>query len=153
MGDGRAPNKTQENDGDVEAFLDAVPDEARRQDGRTLLDLLARVTGQPARLWGTSIVGFGRYHYAYPSGREGDAPAAGFSPRAAASTLYLMDGIDQHADLLASLGPHKVGKGCLYVKRLADVDLGVLEEIVRRSYATLTQDEPFGRRLSAPDAG
>lgn len=152
MGDGRAPNKTQESDADVEAFLDAVPDEARRQDGRTLVALLERVTAQPARLWGPSIVGFGRYHYAYPSGREGDAPAAGFSPRAAASTIYLLDGVDQYVDLLASLGPHKVGKGCLYVKRLSDVDLGVLEEIVRRSYARLTQDDSFGRRLSGPDA-
>ncbi|WP_149202955.1 DUF1801 domain-containing protein [Actinotalea subterranea] len=153
MGDGRAANLTQENDGDVAAFVAAVTDDVRRQDAEALVELMRRVTGEPPRLWGTSIVGFGRYHYAYASGREGDAPAAGFSPRASATTVYLMDGVDEHAELLTSLGRHRVGKGCLYVRRLSDVDVGVLEEIVRRSYATLTRGEPFGRRLSGPGAG
>ena len=130
--------KTVENDGDVEAFLASVPDPTRRADAATMLALMTRVTGQPARLWGASIVGFGRYHYAYSSGREGDMAAAGYSPRKAATTIYLMDGVQRHEALLARLGPHTLGQGCLYLKRLDDVDLGVLEAIVSDSYATLT---------------
>lgn len=120
------------------AFLAAVPDDRRRADARVLVDLMRRVTGAEPVLWGPSIVGFGSYHYRYPTGREGDMPAAGFSPRKAATTVYLMDGVDAHADALTRLGPHTVGKGCLYLKRLADVDLGVLESMVRQSYASLT---------------
>ena len=129
--------KTVENDGDVDAFLASVADETRRRDARTLLGLMTRVTGHTARLWGPSIVGFDRYHYVSSSGREGDWPATAFSPRKAATTVYLMDGVDAHTDLLGRLGPHSVGKGCLYMKRLADVDLEVLETIVRRSYAKM----------------
>lgn len=138
MGDGRAANKTTRTDADVEAFLDAVPDERRRTDARTLLGLMSRVTGLDPVMWGSSIVGFGTYHYAYPTGREGDMPAAAFSPRKAATTVYLMDGVDAHAEALTRLGPHTVGKGCLYLKRLADVDLGVLETMVAQSYRSLT---------------
>ena len=134
MGDGRAPNKVIENDGDVEAFLAAVPRADRREDGRTMLALLRRVTGKPARMWGPSIVGFGSYHYRYASGREGDAAAAGFSPRATATTVYVMDGVDGYRELLARLGPHSTGKSCLYLKRLSEVDLAVLEEILTASY-------------------
>ena len=129
--------KTVENDGDVDAFLASVADETRRRDARTLLGLMTWVTGHTARLWGPSIVGFDRYHYVSSSGREGDWPATAFSPRKAATTVYLMDGVDAHTDLLGRLGPHSVGKGCLYMKRLADVDLEVLETIVRRSYAKM----------------
>lgn len=139
--------KTVENDGDVEAFLDAVEPARRRADARTLRALMERVTGQPPRMWGSSIVGFGRYHYRYPSGREGDMAAAGFSPRKAATTVYLMDGVDEHAALLERLGPHSVGKGCLYLTRLDAVDLTVLEELVRRSYDRLTSGT-FGTHLS-----
>lgn len=103
-------------------------------------------------MWGPSIVGFGSYHYRYASGREGDMAAAGFSPRKAATTVYLMDGFDAHEDLLARLGPHTRGKGCLYLKGLDAVDLDVLAELVRRSYATLTAGT-FGKRLSGPSAG
>jgi hypothetical protein len=146
-------NTTQPTDADVEAFLAAVEHPVRRRDAHRLVDLLSRVTGEPPRMWGTSIVGFGTYHYRYASGREGDMAAAGFSPRKAATTVYLMDGVDAHAALLDRLGPHTVGKGCVYVKDLDAVDLGVLEEVVRRSYATLTDDPEFGRRLSGPSAG
>ena len=96
-------------------------------------------------MWGPTIVGFGTYHYRYPSGREGDMAAAGFSPRKAATTIYLPEGVDAHADLLAPLGPHTLGKGCLYLKDLDAVDLAALEEIVRRSYATVTAGT-FGSR-------
>ena len=140
MGDGRAPNKTLPNDADVEAFLAAVPDARRREEAAVLVDLLRRVTGEEPVMWGPSIVGFGTYHYRYPTGREGDVAAAGFSPRKAASTVYLMDGVDRHAEALGRLGPHTVGKGCLYLKRLDAVDLDVLEGVVRSSYLALTQD-------------
>ncbi|MCU1432268.1 MAG: hypothetical protein JWP95_1373 [Actinotalea sp.] len=130
-------NLTQENDSSVATFLDEVADPVRRADAWTLVELMTRATGQPARMWGTAIVGFGRYHYVYATGREGDAPAAGFSPRKAASTIYLGD-LDQHADLLARLGPHTTSVSCLYVKRLGAVDLDVLEELVRRSYTATT---------------
>ena len=136
-------SKTLENDGDVDAFLAAVTPEVRRRDALVLRALMERVTGRPARMWGPSIVGFGRYHYRYASGREGDMAAAGFSPRKAATTVYLVDGFDAYADDLARLGPHSTGASCLYLKRLDDVDLGVLEEIVRRSYAVVTA-EGFG---------
>ncbi len=145
-------SRTQPTDGDVEAFVASVEHPVRRRDARRLVELMTRVTGEPARMWGPSIVGFGTYHYRYASGREGDMAAAGFSPRKAATTVYLMDGVDVHAALLERLGPHTVGKGCVYVKDLDAVDLEILEEVVRRSSATLTDVSGFGRRLSGPSA-
>ncbi|MBD5787667.1 DUF1801 domain-containing protein [Cellulosimicrobium terreum] len=123
---------------DVQAFLEAVEHPVRRRDGLRLAALMTRVTGEEPRMWGPSIVGFGAYHYRYGSGREGDMAAAGFSPRKAATTVYLADGVDEHTELLARLGPHTTGRSCLYVKDLDDVDLDVLEEMVRRSFATVT---------------
>jgi len=143
--------RTHPTDADVDAFVDAVPHPVRQRDARTLVDLLARVTGEAPALWGPAIVGFGSYHYRYESGRQGDMAAASFSPRKAATTIYLLDGVDAHADLLERLGPHTTGKGCLYVRDLDDVDLGVLEAIVRASYAQLTAGD-VGRRLSGPSA-
>jgi hypothetical protein len=126
--------KTRPTGADVEAFLAAVPDERRRADARTLCALLAEVTGERPALWGTSIVGFGTYHYRYESGHEGTSALASFSPRKAHLVLYLVGGFeDRHGKLLAKLGPHKTGKGCLYLKSLADVDLDVLRELVERS--------------------
>ncbi len=122
---------------DVQAHLDSVAAPRRRRDAHTLLEMMRRITGAEPRLWGT-VVGFGQYHYHYASGRQGDAAAAGFAPRKAASTIYLMDGVEAHADQLERLGPHTTGIGCLYLKDLDDVDLGVLEQIVTRSFATLT---------------
>ncbi|WP_372592827.1 DUF1801 domain-containing protein [Actinotalea sp.] len=141
MGDGRAPNKTVPTGDDVVAFLEAVADPRRREEAFVLLDLMRRVTGEEPVMWGPSIVGFGTYHYRYPTGREGDVAAAGFSPRKAAHTIYLMDGVDRHAEALDRLGPHTVGKGCLYLKRLDGLDLDALEDIVRSSYLALTQDQ------------
>ncbi|MGW0040482.1 DUF1801 domain-containing protein [Rhodococcus sp. NPDC003348] len=122
----------------VRTFLDGVSHRVRRRDAETLLALMESVTGERAALWGPSIVAFGSYHYKYESGREGDAPAAGFSPRKAASVVYLSDGVGAHADLVDRLGPHTSGVGCLYIKDLTQVDLGVLEQLVARSYAALT---------------
>ncbi|MGI5186778.1 DUF1801 domain-containing protein [Promicromonospora sp. CA-289599] len=134
-------------DDDPAAYLDAVTPAVRRRDALTLRDLLERVTGERPRMFGTSIVGFGEYRYEYPSGRSGHAPAAGFAPRKAASTVYLADGVGAHEELLAGLGPHTTGVGCLYLKDLDRVDLAVLEEIVRRSWATVT-DGTFGQRAA-----
>lgn len=125
-------------DASVREFLDGVTHVTRRRDADTLLELMERATGEPAHMWGSSIVGFGEYHYKYASGREGDAPAAAFSPRKAASTVYLADGIGAHEQALAGLGPHTTGVGCLYLKDLDDVDLSVLEAIVRDSYRAVT---------------
>lgn len=146
------PNKTAPTDADVDAFVAAVPNPVRRRDAERMVALMSRVTGERPRMWGPTLVGFGSYHYRYPSGREGDAGAAGFSPRAAATTIYFPDGVEAHAELLADLGPHTQGKACLYVTDLDAVDLGVLEEAVRRSYATVTAGT-FGTRLSGPSAG
>jgi hypothetical protein len=131
------PAKTVPTDGDVHAFVAAASPAARRRDAETLLDLMERVTGERPVMWGPSIVGFGRYSYRYGSGRTGEWPAASFSPRKAATTVYLMDGVQEHADDLAALGPHTVGKGCLYLKDLEQVDLAVLERVVSRSWHAL----------------
>jgi hypothetical protein len=122
----------------VRAYIEAVASPTRRRDAQTLLALITRITGETARLWGPSIIGFGSYHYKYASGREGDAPAAGFSPRKAASTVYLPDGVGAYPDQLARLGEHTTGVGCLYLKDLQKIDLGVLEEIIGSSFRTVT---------------
>ena len=126
---------TRPSEDDVESFLAGVPDERRRSDARAVCDLLARITGEPPVMWGKAIIGFGRQHLRYESGRELDWMVIGFSPRKASTTLYLSGGIDVYADLLGRLGKHTTGGGCLYVKRLADVDLAVLEELLSRSVA------------------
>lgn len=123
--------------GDVDEFVAGVAPAVRRRDAETLIALMRRVTGFEPVLWG-SIIGFGQYHYRYDSGREGDAGAAGFAPRKAATVVYLPDGTDAHADDLAQLGKHSTGLVCLYLKNLDDVDLGVLERIVAASFRTVT---------------
>jgi hypothetical protein len=127
-----------EPSGDVQTYIAGLLSPTRRRDARTMVDLMARVTGERATMWGSSIVGFGRYHYRYASGREGDAPAAGFSPRKAALSVYPPDGVGPYAELLSQLGDHSIGVGCRYIKDLGRVDLGVLEKMVAESYATLS---------------
>ena len=131
--------------GTVAAYIQAIPSPARRRDAETVLGLMERVTGEQPRMWGSSIVGFGGYHYRYESGREGDGPAASFSARKAALTVYLNDGVGAHEDLLSRLGPHTTSVACLYIKDLSSVDPAVLEEIVRSSYRTLTAGTYGGR--------
>ncbi|GAB3606732.1 hypothetical protein GCM10027413_21410 [Conyzicola nivalis] len=123
------------NDGDVRAFIDQIEGPVRKRDAETLLHLMGRITGEPPRMWGPTIVGFGAYHYRYASGREGDASAAGFSPRKAATTVYLADGTAAHEQELQGLGEHTTGAVCLYIKDLQRVDLAVLESIIAKSYA------------------
>ena len=131
--------------GSVRAHLDGVQPPKRRRDAQRLLELMTRITGEPPRLW-ASVVGFGQYHYTYESGREGDAAAAGFAPRKAATTIYLLDGVKRYARQLQHLGPHSTGVGCLYVKDLDLVDLSVLEEIIGESYRTLTRAATYPSR-------
>ena len=131
-------NKTTATDGDVGAFLAGIADEQRRRDAISLAGLMREVTGQPAVLWGSAIVGFGAFHYRYPTGREGDAPAVAFSPRKAQTVLYLSGGMEQYADLLDRLGPHTTGKACLYVKRVDQADATALREIITLSYRLAT---------------
>ena len=128
--------KTKKTQASVDQFIDQLADEKRRKDCHTLVQLMQRASKQPARMWGPSIVGFGSYHYQYDSGREGEMCLIGFSPRKAALTLYLRGGLDQQAPLLEKLGKYKTGKGCLYIKTLDDVDVKVLEEMIRKSVST-----------------
>jgi hypothetical protein len=129
-----ASQRTLPSDDSVEAFIAAVPDPARREDALNLSTLLIRWTGEPPVMWGTSIVGFGCYRYRYDSGREGTAALVGFSPRKANLVLYLVGGVqDRYPELLQQLGPHKCGKGCLYLRRLDDVNLEALRKLVERT--------------------
>ena len=125
--------KTKRNIGDVEAFLNSVPDEKKRQDSFTILELMKQVTGKEPEMWGDSIIGFGSYHYKYASGREGDWFLTGFSPRKQNLTLYIMADFDGYDQLLSKLGKHSTGKSCLYIKKMDDVDTDVLEELVKKS--------------------
>ena len=133
--------KTLENDGSVTDFINAVPEETKRQDSSVLLDMFKRVTGQEPRMWGTSMIGFGKYHYkSERSTQEGDWPLAAFSPRKQNLTLYFMQGFDTLlAEPLAKLGKHKTSKSCLYINKLADVDVAVLEEVVRKGFNNAKQ--------------
>ena len=137
-----AENKTKATKASVAAFLGAIPDEAKRADARTLVKLMSAATGERPKLWGPSIVGFGTCHYVYASGREGDMPLVGFSPRKAAIVLYVSRGYPGFDALLARLGKHTTGGGCLYVKRLADLDPKVLEELVAKSVAAMRAKYP-----------
>lgn len=128
-----AENKTQPTKVSVARFIAAIGDDERRQDCKTVLRLMKDVTGAQPKMWGPAIVGFGSYHYKYASGREGDSCLTGFSPRAQALTLYIMRGFDGYDALLAKLGKCKTGGGCLYVKRLSDIDLAVLKRLVTAS--------------------
>jgi hypothetical protein len=123
-------NKTKATTLSVGAYIDALPDPTRRSEAKELIKLMQRASGEKPKLWGPSIVGFGSYHYKYDSGREGDMPLISFSPRKAAIVLYSMLGHDEAKALLAKLGKHTTGKGCLYIKKLADVDRTVLETLI-----------------------
>ena len=131
--------KTKVNEASVEKFLNAVTDEQTRTDCYEILKLMKQVTKEEPKMWGASIVGFGSYHYKGASGREGDWMLTGFSPRKQNLTLYLMHGFDAHADLLKKLGKHKTSMGCLYIKKLDDVDKKVLKELVTASVKRMKQ--------------
>ncbi len=135
--------KTKVNDASVLEFLHNVPDEKKRTDSLAILALMEEVTGMEAKMWGPSIVGFGSYHYKYESGREGDMPLIGFSPRKQSLTLYLvMGGYDNYDQLMASLGKHSTSKACLYIKRLSDVNIPTLKELMRQSVDYMLKTNP-----------
>ena len=130
-----AEPKTQRTNASVAAFLDAIDDEVRRKDAKAADKLLRQITGEKPAMWGTAIVGYGQRPLTYASGRELDWPIAAFSPRKAALVFYLSCDLAQHAALLDKLGKHSTGKGCLYIKKLADVDAGVLRQLIEQSLA------------------
>ena len=137
-------NKTKENEVDVSTFIAQVPDVTQRTDADTLIALLKRLSGAPPKMWGPSIVGFGRYHYRYESGREGEMCRIGFSPRKGQTVLYLMGGFPRYTEIMARLGKHKTGKGCLYIKRLTDVNMAALEELCAASLSYMADKYPLG---------
>jgi hypothetical protein len=126
-------NKTQPTQLSVKAFIDAIPDQTQRADAKSLVKLMQSATGEKPKMWGSSIIGFGAYHYIYDTGREGDMPLVGFSPRKAATVLYNVSANNDEA--LTKLGKHTTGKGCLYIKKLSDVDQTVLEAMIVNSVA------------------
>ena len=134
--------KTRQTDLSVDAYLDAIADVARRNDCRALIQLMSAATKCEPKLWGTGIVGFGTYHYTYASGHEGDACLTGFASRKGDITIYLMCGIDGQEALLAKLGKHKMGKACLYVRCLSDIELPVLEQLIRHSVVEVKRRYP-----------
>jgi len=131
--------KTGRNQASVQAFLDSVENEKRRNDARVVLQLMREITGETPVMWGPSIVGFGSYHYRYEFGREGDWMLTGFSPRRQALTLYIMGGFRRHEDLRSKLGKYKTGKACLYVNKLEDIDIDVMRQLVAESVAYMRQ--------------
>ncbi|MBX2969812.1 MAG: DUF1801 domain-containing protein [Cyclobacteriaceae bacterium] len=127
----KAELKTKKNTASVKTFLQSVMDTQMREDCNTVAELMSSITKSNPKMWGATIVGFGEYHYKYESGREGDWFLCGFSPRKQALTLYLMGGLESQKDLLEKLGKFKIGKSCLYIKRLADVDMKVLKALIQ----------------------
>jgi hypothetical protein len=138
----KAEIKTQPTPVLVADFIAAVPDDRRRAEAGVIDAMMQRVSGASPAMWGSSIIGYGRYHYRYESGREGDMCRIGFSPRKAQLVLYIVDGFPEHADLLARLGKHKTGQACLYITRLDVIDLGVLEQLCAASWAEMTRRYP-----------
>jgi len=137
-----AENKNQQNDSSVAAFLNQVVDERKRQDSYIILKLMEELSGHPPKMWGESIIGFGAYHYKYESGREGDFLRIGFAPRKQNIALYLIAGANRDADLLQKLGKYKTGVSCLYINKLADVNLDVLRTLITNSLAHMRENYP-----------
>ncbi len=136
--------KTKETGASVQVYLDAIDDESRRRDCQELVAILRRVTGLEPKMWGTSIVGFGSYHYKYASGREGDWFLTGFSPRKQNITIYIMSGFEMYPALMDQLGKYKTSQSCLYIKKLGDIDLGVLKTLVQQSVEHMIRTNPPG---------
>ncbi|WP_138511697.1 DUF1801 domain-containing protein [Maricaulis alexandrii] len=140
----KAQNKTQPTTVSPDDYIAGIDHPVRREDAAVLLDLMRRITGWDARMWGPSIVGFGQYHYTYESGREGDFMRTGFSARKANLVVYILPGYTDFSEILTRLGKHKLGKSCLYINKLTDVDLAVLEELIRAGLADMAEKYPEG---------
>ena len=134
--------KTELTDASVDDFLASVANARRREDSFEVLQLMQDITGEPPRMWGDSIVGFGTYHYHYKSGREGDWPRTGFSPRKQYLAIYIMPGFTEYRDLLARLGKHRTSVSCLYINKLADVNTDVLREVITAAYQEMARRYP-----------
>lgn len=135
-------NKTRPTEISPADFIASVEHPVRRSDAETLLEMMTRITGEEPKVWGPSIIGFGQYHYRYESGREGDFMRTGFSPRKTSMVVYILPGYTDFSDILDRLGKHKLGKSCLYINKLDDVDLDVLEELIRAGLADMAQKYP-----------
>lgn len=140
MGQKMAALKTQENEASVDDFLAAVVHHKRREDSLIIKGIMERLTGQPAKMWGTAIIGFGAYDYTYPTGNSGRWMMTGFSPRKTALTLYIMPGFSKYETLMSRLGKYKTGKSCLYINKLEDVDMLVLEELITLSFQHMKEN-------------
>ncbi len=131
--------KTKQNDQNVEKFLNGLTDENKRRDCFTILEMMQQITKAEPKMWGSSMIGFGSYHYKYETGREGDRFLTGFSPRKQNLTLYIMAGFEQYDELLKKLGKHKTGKSCLYINKIEDVDLLTLKKLIQQSVKRMTK--------------
>ncbi|WP_042149073.1 DUF1801 domain-containing protein [Paucisalibacillus sp. EB02] len=136
--------KTKENDSSVIEFIESVESPKKKEDAYKLLDIFTETTGYPAKMWGTSIIGFGSYHYKYASGHEGDAPLVGFSPRKAKISLYFATGDPEREELLKDFGKHTTGKACVYINKIADVDVDVMKAMIKQSIKFLREIYPEG---------
>lgn len=134
--------KTKKNTASVEDFINSLDDQKKREDSFKIHRMMEEITGNKAAMWGSSIIGYGTYHYVYASGREGDWMASGFSPRKNALTIYIMSGFNKFDDLMTNLGKYKTGKGCLYIKNLEDVNEDVLRELIAESHTYITEKYP-----------
>ncbi|MEO6728387.1 MAG: DUF1801 domain-containing protein [Candidatus Dojkabacteria bacterium] len=140
---------TSKNETSVKDYLDSL-DEQTIKDSRVLLEMMQRISGQEPKLWNAGTIGFNTYHYKYNSGREGDGLIIGFYPRKGKITIYMMDGTARYTDLLAKLGKHTTTGYCIYIKRLSDIDMSILDQILKQSYdyiKTLSKDGPINRIL------
>lgn len=138
----KAENKTKATNVSPESFIETVEHDVRRADAKVLLDLFADVTQLMPRMWGPSIIGYGRYHYKYESGREGEFMMTGFSPRKANQVIYIMPGYTDHSAILDRIGKYKIGKSCLYINKLADIDLDVLRELITAGFEDMKSRYP-----------
>lgn len=136
-------NKTKETDLSVQDFLNSLKDEKQKVDAQNLVNFFQEKAGHPPKMWGTSIIGFGSYHYKYKSGRTGDSPLVGFSPRATAISLYLSSNFEDRESLLQQFGKHKTGKGCIYIKSLADINLSILEKMILNHILHIQELYPY----------
>ncbi len=134
--------KTKENDSSVIEFIEKIESPKKKVDAYHLLDIFTEATGYQAKMWGTSIIGFGTYHYKYASGHEGDAPLVGFSPRKAKISLYFAEGEPKREDLLTGFGKHTSGKACVYINKIADIDVKILKNLIINSVSFLKETYP-----------
>ena len=134
--------KTTQNEDSVDEFLKSIEDPEKQKTSLQILDIIKEISGKEPKMWGDSIIGFGKYHYKYATGREGDWMRIAFSPRKQNFSIYIMDGFDNHSDLMEKLGKYKTGKSCLYIKKLQDIDIKILKELMKKSLLNMEKLYP-----------